>query len=93
MDRFFHAAKEGNIEFRSLNIWTKVWPTFTWVFCLGAAFVPDCKSPQFFIDMFKKDPNGLEEFLSLPVVQDKIIALEKSAADLKSAMMAEKTIE
>lgn len=59
---------------------------------LGAAIVPDSKSPQFFIDIFKKDPNSLEEFLSLPIVQEKIIALEKSAADLKSEI-TEKTNE
>lgn len=58
----------------------------------GAAIFPDCESPKFFIDLFKMDPNGLEEFLSLPIVQEKIIALEKNAADLKSEM-TEKTIK
>lgn len=56
---------------------------------LGAAIMPDCESPKFFIDMFKKDPNGLEDFLNLPIVQEKLIALEKGAADLKSGMPEE----
>lgn len=52
----------------------------------GAALVPECESPKLFIDIINKDPNSLEEFLSLPIVQEKIIALEKDAAVLKSDM-------
>lgn len=58
----------------------------------GAAIMPDCESPQFFIDLFKKDPNGLEDFLSLPIVQTKLMALERGAADLKT-VMTEETIK
>lgn len=50
----------------------------------GAAIIPDCESPKFFIELFKKDPSGLEDFLRLAIVQEKLIALEKGAADLKS---------
>lgn len=77
-----------NFIFVHLKSLTYFHPTVS----LGAAIIPGSKSPQFFIDLYKKDPNGLEEFLSLPIVQDKIIALEKSAADLKLEM-SERTIK
>lgn len=49
--------------------------------------MPDCKSPKLFIDIMNTNPNGLEEFVNLPIVQEKIVAMEKNMAEVKSRMV------